>query len=171
VPSEADGSASARCRSPLLAIYLNDHLAAATGAGALARRAAASNRNSSYGSFLDQLAREIADDRETLLAIMGALDVGVDRVKVLSGYAAEKLGRIKLNGRLFGYSPLSRVVELEVLALGVSGKQSLWRTLASVKADDRRLAEFDLSGLLQRAERQRNELESQRIQAAAEAFG
>ena len=113
----------------LLAIYLNDHLAAATGARDLARRATSSNRGSEYGPFLERLAGEIAEDRESLIAIMRTLKVRVDPLKVLVGWGAEKVGRLKLNGRLLGYSPLSRVVELETLYLGVHGKLALWRSL------------------------------------------
>ena len=110
-----------------LAIYLNDHLAGATVGLELARRSAGSNRGSPYGPFLDKLAGEIHEDRESLLEIMRSLQVGVDQVKVSAGWAAEKLGRLKLNGQLLGYSPLSRLVELEALTLGVTGKLGLWR--------------------------------------------
>jgi hypothetical protein len=44
----------------LLAIYLNDHLAGSTVARELARRAAASNRGSTYGPFLEALVPELA---------------------------------------------------------------------------------------------------------------
>jgi hypothetical protein len=155
----------------LLATYLNDHLAGATAGRELARRAAGSNRDSSYGPFLEQLAAEIEEDRESLLAIMRALNVGVDQVKVLGGWGVEKLGRFKLNGRLLGYSPLSRVVELEALALGVTGKLGLWRALEDLAGEHPDLIGFDLPALIERAERQRDELEMQRRQAVAEAFG
>lgn len=155
----------------LLAIYLNDHLAAATGARELVRRAASSNRDGSYGSFLERLALEIEEDRRSLLEIMRRLDVGVDWLKVTAGWGAEKLGRLKLNGRLLGYSPLSRVVELEVLALGVAGKLALWRTLERLSTHQPALAEFDLPALIGRAEGQLEEVDRQRLTAAREAFG
>jgi hypothetical protein len=155
----------------LLAIYLNDHLAGATAGRELARRAAGSNRGSSRGLFLERLAAEIEEDRQSLLAIMRALDVGVDRLKVAGGWWAEKVGRLKLNGRLLGYSPLSRVVELEVLALGVSGKLALWRALENLRPHEPELARFDLPTLIERAERHLDELEIQRLQAVADAFG
>jgi hypothetical protein len=66
----------------LLAIYLNDHLAGSTVGLELARRAAGSNRGSGYGQFLDDLADEIRSDRESLLEIMSALRMRVDRLKV-----------------------------------------------------------------------------------------
>jgi hypothetical protein len=155
----------------LLAIYLNDHLAAATAAREVARRSAASNRNSSYGEFLEQLAGEIEQDRRSLMEIMRSLEIRIDVVKTLGGWGAEKLGRFKLNGRLIGYSPLSRVVELEVLTLGVHGKLGLWRALERIEPDHPPLAAAGLPGLVARAERQLEQLESNRLRAVAEALG
>lgn len=107
----------------LLATYLNDHLAGATAAAEVASRAAASNSdNPRYKTPLIELRNEIWQDRQSLLGIMEELEVGVDKAKQRLAWTAEKLGRLKLNGRLCGYSPLSRVVEFEFLALGVTGK-------------------------------------------------
>jgi hypothetical protein len=155
----------------LLAIYLNDHLAAATAGRELARRAAGSNRGASYTPFLERLAVEIEEDRQSLLAIIRALDLGVDQLKVVGGWGAEKLGRLKLNGRLLAYSPLSRVVELEALAVGISGKLALWRALEELTPQEPELGRFDLQKLIERGERQLNEVETERLQAVAEAFG
>ncbi len=155
----------------LLAIYLNDHLAGATAARELVRRAASSNRGSDYGRYLERLATEVDEDRDALLAIIRALGASVDQLKVLGGWGAEKLGRFKLNGRLLGYSPLSRLVELEALVLGVGGKLALWRALELLAPDQPGLGRFDLSHLIVRAEAQLDELETYRLQAAAEAFG
>jgi hypothetical protein len=117
----------------LLATYMNDHLAGSTAGRELARRLAASNRGSErFGPPTEQLAREVQEDREALLAMMGALEVGVDRAKVVAGWAAEKVGRVKLNGRLFSYSPLSRLLELEGLTLGVRGKLAIWEALLEI---------------------------------------
>jgi hypothetical protein len=154
----------------LLAIYLNDHLAGATAGRDLARRAASSNRTSEYGPFLSELAVEIDRDRESLLAIMRALDVRVDRLKVAAGWSAEKLARLKPNGRLTGYSPLSRLIELEALALGVHGKLALWRSLDEVTGPGR-AGDQDLAGLQRRAAAQLEQIEGHRRRAAAEALG
>src|SRR4051794_41215440 len=111
----------------LIAIYLNDHLAGATGGLELARRALGANRGSDFEAPLERLATEIAEDRAALADVMTRLGVARDPLKVWAGWAAEKWGRLKLNGRISGYSPLSRVLELEVLALGVEGKRTMWR--------------------------------------------
>src|SRR5690349_4569188 len=113
----------------LLAIYLNDHLAGATGLIELARRSAASNRETSYGPVLAELSQEVQQDRTSLLEIMRELGVRPDPLKQAAGWIAEKAGRLKPNGRLLSYSPYSRVLELEVLLLGVQGKLALWQAL------------------------------------------
>lgn len=146
----------------LLATYLNDHLAGATAGRELARRSAASNRGSDLGRFLADLAREIDEDRDALLALMAELGVNTDRIKVLGGWAAERLARLKPNGRLFSYSPLSRLLELEGLTLGVRGKLALWQALEVIQASEPALARTELAWLRQRAERQLSELELHR---------
>ena len=62
---------------------------------------------------------------------MEAVDAGRDRVKVTAAWVGEKAGRLKPNGQLTGYSPLSRVVELEGLSLGIEGKRLLWVSLGT----------------------------------------
>jgi hypothetical protein len=154
----------------LLAIYLNDHLAGSTAARELVRRAAANNRGTPYGAFLDGLSVEIEEDRASLLEIMRSLDARPDPLKVAGGWAAEKAGRLKLNGRLLGYSPYSRVVELEVLELGVQGKLSLWRALRQIEATEPRLHRPVLDALVERAESQLAGIEEHRLRAVEDAF-
>jgi hypothetical protein len=154
----------------LLAIYLNDHLAGAVMGRELAKRALGRNRGNEFGRFLADLVADIEADMESLEAVMSALSVSRDRLKATSGWAAEKAGRLKLNGRFTGYSPLSRLLELEVLSLGVEGKRSLWRSLRHTLRSDPRVAAFDFDALERRAESQRAELERQRLRAAEEAL-
>jgi hypothetical protein len=156
--------------SARLSTYLNDHLAGATAGIELARRAARSNRGSGYGRTLSRLANELAEDRRTLETIMKRLGVGQDRAKTALAWSAEKLGRLKLNGQLLGYSPLSRLEELEALAIAVQGKLLLWQSLAGLAAVDGRLAEFDFSELAKRARSQRRRVERQRARSASEAL-
>jgi hypothetical protein len=153
-----------------LSIYLNDHLAGSTVGLDLARRTASENEGSSYGRVLAEVAEEIAQDREALVDIMDRLSVGHDRLKLAGAWAAEKLGRLKLNGSLVSYSPLSRLEELEGLSLGVEGKLSLWQALKLTHGDDPRLRGVDFDALIARARSQRRRLERQRRKAAQEAL-
>jgi hypothetical protein len=152
----------------LLAIYLNDHLAGATGGLALAKRARDNDPDGSSGTSLAKVCAEIETDRETLLAVMDELGVHRDPIKPVIAWLAEKLGRLKPNGRVRGYSPLSRLVELEMLHLGISGKRDLWAALEATL--NRRLSRFDLPELIARADGQRDQIERLRRAAAAEAF-
>jgi hypothetical protein len=155
----------------LLGIYLNDHLAGATAGAAVAQRAAGSNRdNDAYYPALSTLVEEIREDRASLLGIMSALEIGTDPVKQALTWVAEKVGRLKLNGHLLSYSPLSRLDELEFLALGVIGKRALWRSLELVAPEEPRLRPEQLTELVDRAERQLEEIEACRLLAASDAF-
>jgi hypothetical protein len=166
----ADRAGKADPGQVLLGIYLNDHLAGATGGLELARRTAGSHRGTAAGTTLTRLANEIEEDREALLEIMAALDVPVRQYKVASAWVAEKVGRLKLNGRLLDRSPLSSLVELETLRLGVEGKASLWRTLLLVAKHEQRLDSSPLDTLLHRASSQLETLEAMRMDASAEVF-
>lgn len=153
-----------------LSIYLNDHLAGATGGADLARRLAQAARSTKDGAVLGQLADEIVDDRATLIRLMGKLGVRVNPVKVGAGWLAEKAGRLKLNGRLFTRSPLSSVIELEGMRLGVEGKAAAWRTLRAVAERDDRLDTDEVDRLIERAGRQIESLEVLRVEAATAVF-
>ena len=151
-----------------LSIYLNDHLAGATVGVELAKRSRGSNQGTPLSDFLDRLQREIAEDRETLKSLMGELGIGPDPLKTYGAWTAEKLGRLKLNGQLTGYSPLSRVVELEGLYLGITGKREMWVALERVLGGD--VPGFDFAELRRRAERQATEVEEHRLEATQAAL-
>ncbi len=151
-------------KDKLLSIYLNDHLAGATLGLELAKRSRASNQGTPLGDFLDRLVREIEMDREALEMLMRGLGVRFDRVKAGGAWTAEKLGRLKLNGQITGYSPLSRLVELEGLYLGITGKREMWIALERALANDR--AGLDFGELRRRAESQAAEVEERRLEAA-----
>jgi hypothetical protein len=154
----------------LLGTYLNDHLAGSTVGLELAKRARGSNEGNEYGAVLERIVVEIDEDRETLQRLMASFEIKRDRPKVAVAWVAEKLGRLKPNGRLTSYSPLSRLVELEMLALGIAGKVSLWEALGEVADQDTRLDAAELKRLAERAERQRADVWKLRQRAAREAL-
>jgi hypothetical protein len=135
----------------------------------LVRRAARENQGSELGEFLTGLAQEIDDDRGTLLALMRELGVRPDRLKVAAGWIGEKLGRLKPNAQLRGYSPLSPLVELEGLLIGIQGKLAMWRALAEV-AQDVGLDRERLEALATRAEHQQADVERHRLDVGRRAL-
>jgi len=138
----------------LLAIYLNDHLAGATLGVELARRTLKENDEGELGDLLRWLVQQLVEDRRSLLALIEKPSLA----KAGLAWAAEKLGRLKANGHLTSYSPLSRLVELEGLKAGIEAKRSLWLSL-------------DEAELVARAEEQLERLEPHRLAAARETFG
>jgi hypothetical protein len=155
----------------LLGIYLNDHLAGAMAGTELARRLARTEGEWAGNGKLDRLADEIAADRDTLQDIMATLGEPVRKVGVWAGWGLEKLGRLKRNGTTVARSPLSRVVELESMRLGVEGKVAAWRTLRARAAVDPRLDADRLDELIAAGRSQIARLERLRGRAVAELFG
>jgi predicted DNA-binding ribbon-helix-helix protein len=157
-------------KEKLLRIYLQDHLAGSTAGLELARRTRAANEGTEYGPPLAKIADEIDADRRQLQGIMEELGFGGDRAKNIAAWGLEKAGRLKLNGQLTGYSPLSRVVELEGLLTGITGKRAVWVSLLELAPQEERLDAALLERLRERAEAQRATVEELRERAAREAF-
>jgi hypothetical protein len=159
-----------RSEPELLGIYLNDHLAGATGGAELARRVAGSHQGDPGGA-LQRFAAEVAQDRAALLEIMAALGIPVRSYKVCAAWIGEKAARLKLNGHLLARSPLSSLEELEMMRLGVEGKAAGWRTLRALAETDTRLDSGQLDELISRARRQADLLEELRVSAAGKVIG
>ena len=153
-----------------LAIYLNDHLAGSTAGYEIAKRAAGSNKGTPLGEFLAQLVLDIEEDRTALQNLMNELGVQKVAVKGAAAWVAEKIGRLKFNGRITGYSDLSRLLELEFLRLGVEGKLKMWRTMIQIRAKYPPLADANLEKFVSRAEEQRSLLDQAHREAAVQVF-
>jgi len=144
----------------LLGIYLNDHLGGSVLGRDRCRDAARRYRNSELGEFLTGLSIEIEEDRATLLRVIARAGARPSMVKQALGVVIERVGRVK---------PMTLLIELEALSLGVEGKRLLWEALA--RLTDPRLSEFDFVALAARAGAQRVEIEQRRLAAARSAFG
>jgi quercetin dioxygenase-like cupin family protein len=153
-----------------LAVYMNDQLAAGVLWREVARRAARENRGTEAEPMLSRLAGEIAQDVERFRDIMRRLKIPERRGKTAAAVVAERLGRLKLNGRLLGYSPLSRFVELDFLAMGIEGKKILWANLRDLAHLHRALADVSFDELINRAEEQRRLIEPLRQRAGEDAL-
>lgn len=119
----------------LLAIYLNDHVAGATVGVQRVRRMASVYEGTVAGTVVAPLVHELEQEREWLLGCLHGLDIPVRTYKVVGASVAERVGRLKLNGRVRSASPLSALLEVELLRGAVTGKQSGWQTLLALEAD------------------------------------
>jgi hypothetical protein len=151
-----------------LRIYLNDHRAGAAAGITTARRSARHNRGSALGATLEQLVSELEADARTLDHVIRELQLATNTAKRAVASSLAALGELKSNGRLFGYSPLSRLLELELLLAGIGAKRALWRALQVTIRD--RLPDVDLDELLRRADSQRASLVPHHEMAAAVAL-
>lgn len=154
----------------LLEIYLRDHWAGAGAGEDLARRLADNNSRTSWAGELHDVATQIEQDDRTLSSVRDSLGMTGGRWKRSLAQIAERLSRLKLNGRLVGYSPLSRVVEVEALIAGVEAKRLLWTALEAVAPSHPELAHYDLADLERRADEQLDILRRFHRKAVAEAF-
>jgi carbon monoxide dehydrogenase subunit G len=148
----------------LLGIYLNDHLAGAMAGTELARRISRTHPE------LRALAAEIDADRGELLDVMRTFGVEPRQHKAAIGWLTEKAGRLKLNGRLLGRSPLSDVLELETLRIGIEGKAAMWRALQTLPGQNAGADAERLDRLLRRAEGQADLVDAYRLRIAPKAF-
>jgi hypothetical protein len=152
-----------------LAIYLRDHHAAGRAGVALARRASASVSGPGRHELLS-VAREIEQDLSSLESIMDAVGVSTSAIKDTLAAVAERVGRLKGNGRSFERSRLSDVFELEMLVAGITAKEALWRSLTLAQISQAELGGADLEQLIERARRQRETVENCRQAAAKLTF-
>lgn len=143
--------------SRYLPIYLNDQLFQQTVAVELCRRSQRSNPDGELGAFLAELHHELEADRQELIRRMEREGVQPSRARVAGARLAERLGRLKPNGHVTTYSPLSRLVELDALAQLLEGKRAFWLSLADEE-------------LAARTQAQRERLEPHRLAAARVAL-
>lgn len=148
----------------LLAIYLTDHAAGAAAGSRRMQRLAKAERASSDGPALAAVANEVEQDRQSLLTIVRAEGIRLRRYKMVLARAVEALGMVKTNGRLFHRSPLTTLIELEGMRMGVTGKLALWTTLQQTDMAGR----HDLAPLIAGAERQLHTLRDVHERRAAE---
>jgi hypothetical protein len=153
-----------------LSTYLQDHRAGAEMGVNLAQRLRDENAETAYEDFLTLLARQIEEDVLTLDETMEAFGVEKAPLKTAGAKVGEVFGRLKPNEHLTGYSPLSRVQELEMLRAGVHGKLALWDSLYEISESDERLDPDGLQSLIERAESQLAGLREHHRMAARDAF-
>ena len=151
-----------------LAEYLRDHLAGAGLAVNLLQTMRDEYAGEELGRFASNLLVEVEADRVALHDLAERAGPGSSPLKELSGWMAEKVSRLKLTRGLAG--DLGSFEALEFLALGILGKLALWEALAELAPTDIRLYGLDFGRLAERARKQHEETEMQRLKTARTAF-
>lgn len=119
----------------LFGLYLSDHLTGATAGAERMERMSASYIDTPVYAGLSELAEELRLERAFLANLIDDLEVRRRVYRQAASWVGERVGRLKLNGRTFSRSPLSLILELELLRSAVIGKLGLWQVLSEHAAD------------------------------------
>ncbi|MDQ2669733.1 MAG: hypothetical protein M3Y31_03800 [Gemmatimonadota bacterium] len=149
--------------------YLADHLAGADAALDLVH-ALSEEHSGALAQFFQDLHTEIAEDRTQLEELMQRLGVERSRLRSAGARLAEKFGRLKLTGDDQRGGAFRLLEALDTLQSGIEGKRALWRALAAAAETDPRLALVDYRLLAERAESQRDRVDTVRLDAARAAL-
>ena len=151
-------------------VYLNDHLGGATGACEVARNASEKYATTPHREFLQQFLLEVEEDRATLEELIRTAGGTANPLKQAGAWIMEKVSRVKLSPGGTGSEEMSVLLTLETLAIGVEGKICLWSALKAIAADIEAFGAIDFDALLDRAQKQRDGLERERLAAARTAL-
>lgn len=113
----------------LLELYLSDHLTGATaGVGRITRMANDFVDTPMFGR-LGQLVDEISAERAFLIQLID--DLGLDRkpYRQAVAWVGERVGRLKSNGKIVERSPMTMLLETELMRGAVMGKLGMWQML------------------------------------------
>jgi hypothetical protein len=150
-----------------LDVYLNDHLAGATAGVNLAQMAAEEHQQDEHGPFFAEIASEIKQDYGTLERLMEELGTDKSAGKTAVAEMGSKFMAPKFKG---DDDALNAFITIETLSIGIEGKVCMWQALKRVEDAYPTLEKFGLDELLERAQSQRDRLEAQRLEIAAQAL-
>ncbi|HLS73688.1 MAG TPA: NAD-dependent epimerase/dehydratase family protein [Actinomycetaceae bacterium] len=118
----------------ILGLYLSDHFTGATAGTERIERMARAYADTPLGPDLAQVAIEIRQEREFLHELLQTLQLRVRPYRQAAAWVTERAGRLKTNDRPEG-SPMTPVLELELMRSAVMGKLGVWQTLAALAPD------------------------------------
>lgn len=153
----------------LLQTYLSDHLTGATAGRARSRKMAQWYASSPLSPDLTRVAAEIDEEHGRLAALIDDLGLTQPLPKVLLARIGEAVGRLKPNGRLVSGSPMTPLLELELLRSAVNGKQGLWETLVEY-SEELGLDPHEFAELARRAGEQSTVLQALHAEIRSQAL-
>lgn len=116
----------------LFELYLNDHLAGATAGRSRARRMATSYADLPIHDGLVRFADDLDQEHHRLRRLIEDLGLSHKTCRLVAAKIGEELGRFKLNGRFVTRSPLTPLLELELLRGAVNAKAGLYQELEAL---------------------------------------
>jgi hypothetical protein len=153
--------------SERLHTYLNDHLAGSVAAIELLDDLIEHHSQDRFARTFRGLRDEIQVDQDTLRDLIRKLGAKESAIRKAGAWLAVKFSRVKIGD---ADDSAGLLQALEALALGITGKQLLWRSLAAIAPDFPALQGTDFSELEKRAHDQFERVETFRMQLARETF-
>jgi hypothetical protein len=150
-----------------LAMYLNDHLAGSVAAIELLDSLIEQHSEDRFGKTLGDLRNDIHNDQEILRDLMRKVGARESAVRKAGAWLVEKLSRVKIGD---ADDSAALLQALEGLALGIAGKQLLWRSLKEIASSFASLQGTDFNELEERAQTQFACAENLRMQMVRESF-
>ena len=147
--------------------YLNDHLAGSVAAIELLEKVTEHHSEDRFGEVFSDWRNDIQADQETLRNLIRKLGAEESAIRKAGAWMAEKFSRIKI-GDLDNSAGLLQA--LEALALGITGKRLLWRSIGAIAQNFAALQGTDFGALEKRAQDQFERVETLRLEMAREAF-
>ena len=147
--------------------YLNDHLAGSVAAIELLDDVIEHHSEDRFGKIFRDWRGDIQADQETLRNLIRKLGAEESAIRKAGAWVAEKFSRLKI-GDLDDSAGLLQA--LEALALGITGKRLLWRSLAAITPNFAALQGTDFGEREKRAQDQFERVETVRLEMAREAF-
>ena len=148
--------------------YLNDHLAGSVAALELIDDLIKCCADEAMKTFLINLQRDIQSDQTVLEQLLDRANENESMVRKAAAWVSEKVARAKFKIAGEDLGGLGLVQAFEMLALGIRGKELLWRALQ--RADSTAPADVDFTKLEQRAVEQQQRVEEKRLEAVKAAF-
>jgi hypothetical protein len=153
-----------------LATYLNDHLAGSVVAVELMENLQEVYADTPVADFISKLHADIEADRQELKELMDRLEISESTTRKASAWLTEKLTELKLRLDDPTRGDLRLFESLEALSLGIEGKRCLWLALSTAAEVSPQLRIADYERLRQRAEEQRERVETKRLEVARAAL-
>ena len=152
-----------------LSTYLNDHLAGSVAAIELLDHLIKVHEGKPLEQFFKELRRDINADQEVLRKLVQRF-AKESAIRKAGAWLVEKFSRVRI--QIAGEKPgeMGLLQALEVLVLGITGKQLLWRALSAALANSPLLRGVDLQQLEERAIAQIERVEAKRLETAREAL-
>ena len=113
----------------LFGLYLSDHFTGATAGLERMERMTRAYRDTPFHAELAEATEQLRAERELYRDLLDRLEVPLRRHRQAAAWLGEKAGRLKLNGRIVQRSPMSAMLEAELMRSAVLGKIGGWQTL------------------------------------------